>query len=226
MRNTGLMVLPALEFSCGAVDLGKRIKRNHLLDRETAGHDVVDEQRDELLRHAIALDNAAHGPAVLQERRLKRNFGAFARAAEQDAGAGRDQAINRFAEHSGKCGGLKRIAGAKARDLPDFRHDIAAVAVIDRVGGANIARQREPVLMHVDSDDRIAAGNLCRHQAREADSADPKHDEAIARARLHHIKHGTGAGLSAAGERTHALDRGIVSYLHGEALIGDGKITE
>ena len=117
------------------------------------------------LRHAVALDHAAHGSAVLQERRLKRNFGALARAAEQDAGAGRDQAIDRFAEHGGKRGGLKCVAGAEAGDFPDFRHDIAAVAVIDRVGGTNIARQRKPVLMHVDRDDRIAAGDLCRHQA-------------------------------------------------------------
>ena len=65
------MVLPDAEFLRGAIDFGERIERDHFLDREAAGDDVVDEERDELLRHAVALDHATHGAAVLQERHLK-----------------------------------------------------------------------------------------------------------------------------------------------------------
>ena len=65
------MVLAGAQFLRGAIDLGERIERDHFLDRETAGDDVVDEQRDELLRHAVALDHAAHGAAVLQKRHLE-----------------------------------------------------------------------------------------------------------------------------------------------------------
>ena len=81
----------------------------------------------------------------------------------------------------GKRRGLQREARAKAGDLADFGHHVGAAAVIDGVRGAEFARQRQPMLVHVDRDDRIAAGDLGRHQAGQADRADAEHREAVAR---------------------------------------------
>ena len=119
--NTGLMALArAFELGGGAVDVGEIVKCDQALDRKAAGGDVVDQRGDELLRHAVALDDAAHGAAVLQKRRLERDFGALARAAEQHTGAGRHQRVDRLAKDGRQRGGLQRIASAKSGDLADL----------------------------------------------------------------------------------------------------------
>ena len=125
------------------VDVDKIVVRYHLLDRKTPGHDVIDQQGDELLRYAVALDDAAHGAPVLQEGRLERDFGALARAAEQHAGAGRHQAIDRLAEHRRQRRRLQRVARAEAGDLPDLLNHVGAARVVDRVRRAELARQVE-----------------------------------------------------------------------------------
>ena len=125
---------------------------------------MVHQQRYELFRHAVALDHAADGPAVLQERCLERYLGAFARAAEKHASAARNQTIDRFTEHSGKRGCLKRKACAEPGYLSDFRNNVFAFGVIDRVCCAEIPRQSQPMRMDIDRDDRIAANDLRGHQ--------------------------------------------------------------
>ena len=72
--------MPGMMFP--SVDIGEIVERDRALDREFSGDDVVCQLRDELLRHAIALDDATHSAAVLQKRRFERHFGAGTRAAE------------------------------------------------------------------------------------------------------------------------------------------------
>src|SRR6516225_11896204 len=59
---------------------------------------------------------------------------------------------------------VRRIPDAAWGDRANLVDHLAAAIVIDRMGGAQFARQREAVCMHVDDDDRIAAGDLCGHQ--------------------------------------------------------------
>ena len=91
MRRTGLMVFRRIDPAAARLISGKWIERDHSVDREAAGHDVINHQRYELFRHAVALDHATHRPPVLQKWCLKRGFGALACAAKQHAGAARDQ---------------------------------------------------------------------------------------------------------------------------------------
>ena len=156
--------MPSLNSVRGPIDVGQRIKSDHAFDRETPGDDVVHQQRYELFRHAVALDHAADGSAVLQERRLERYFGAFARAAEEHASAGGNQTIDRFTEHGGKRGCLKCKACAEPGYFSDFRNDVFAFGVIDRVCRAKFPRQSQSMLVDIDRDDRIAANDLCGHQ--------------------------------------------------------------
>src|SRR5262245_65798899 len=51
-----------------AIDVGERIERDHPLDRQLSLHQEIDEPRDEFGWMALALDDAAHHPAELQER--------------------------------------------------------------------------------------------------------------------------------------------------------------
>ena len=215
------MVLPLAEFRRGAVDVGEIVEGDQILERKLAGHHVVDQLRDELLGHAVALDHAAQAAAVLDPFHLDRNFGAGARAADQHAGARRHQRFERLAQDFRQRGRLQRIAHAGAGELADFSHHIGAAGMIDGVGRADVARHLEPMIVDIDGDDRIAAGDLGRHQARQSDGADAEHHEGVAALRLHHIEHRAGAGLAAAGQGPQHLDRRIVAHLHGIALVGD-----
>jgi hypothetical protein len=87
---------------------------------------------------------------------------------------------------------------------------------------AELARQREAAIVDVDRDDGIAARDLGRHQAREADRADAEDGKGIARLRLHAVEDGARPGLPAAGERADQVERRIVAHLHHETLVGDG----
>ena len=118
------------------------------------------------MRMAFTLDHAAHHPAELQERHLERYLRAAAGAAEKNAGAGRHQRLHRFAQDRRLRGRLEREAHAVAGDPADLRDHVIAVSVIDRVRGAERARERKAVIVHVDGDDRIAAGYFGCHQTR------------------------------------------------------------
>ncbi len=58
---------------------------------------------------------------------------------------------------------------------------IGAALVVDRVGRAKFTGERQASVVNVDGDDRIAAGDLRRHQARQPDRADAEHRNGIAR---------------------------------------------
>ena len=56
--------------------------------------------------------------------------------------------------------GLEREAHAVAGELTNGRDHVGAVGVVDGVGRAELARERQPVVVHVDRDDRVAAGSF------------------------------------------------------------------
>ena len=89
-------------------------------------------------------------------------------------------------------GALIRLASATATGVPDLCFGLACFV--------DPARQRQAMLVDVDCDDGIAAGDFCRHQARQSDRAYPEHRKSIARPGLHRVEHGAGAGLAAAGK--------------------------
>ena len=83
------------------------------------GDDVIYQQRRyELLRNAVALDHTTHGAAVLQ-RTVSRMIPRCPCAAlpSKHAGAGWNQAIDRFAEYGRKRRCLERKARAEPGDL-------------------------------------------------------------------------------------------------------------
>jgi hypothetical protein len=125
----------------------------------------------------LSMVTAAMGCWLLQKRRVERHLGSAARAAEKDAGAGRHESFHGRAENRGQRRRFEREAHAVAGDFPDFRDHVGAPAVIDRMGGAELACQFEAAIVHVDRDDRIASGDFCRHQgpatARHARSLSP-----------------------------------------------------
>src|SRR5580700_5362585 len=57
-----------------AVDVGERIKADHSLNRHLTLHQEIDQLRNEFLRMALALDDAADGAPELQKRHLQRDF--------------------------------------------------------------------------------------------------------------------------------------------------------
>src|SRR6266536_1466592 len=174
----------------------------------------------------FALDDAMHHAAELQERHLERDLRSLARAAEQDAGSARHQRLDGFA----KDGRLGRRFEREARALPgylaDFGHDVGTARVIDRLGGAELPREREPLRMNVDGDDRVAAGDLRSHQAEQPDGADTEHHEGITGLGPHRIEHRAGAGLSAACKRAEQLERSVGPHLDREPFAGDGMACE
>ena len=86
--------------------------------------------------------------------------------------------------------------------------------------------QRKPRLVHVDRDNRLASGYFGSHQGRQADGAHSEYRERISRFWPHRIKYGAGTGLSAAGEWSKELERGVFPDLHNVTFVGDDVSCE
>ncbi len=175
---------------------------------------------------AFALNHPAHHTSELQKRHVERDLRAAAGATQQDADSGSHQRLDRLAEHGGPGRCLEREAHAVAGDPADIRDHVDAAGMIDHMGRAQLAREREPPVVHVDGDDRVAARDLCRHQARQADRADAEHGEGVAGLRFHRVEHRAGPGLPAAGEWSKQLERRVFAHFHDMALVGNGMARE
>src|SRR4029453_4519869 len=209
-----------------ALDVGNGRKRDNLLDRKTARDNVIHQHRDEFFGHAVALNYAADSATVLEDGHFKRHFRALARAAEQHAHPTGHQAIDSLAEYLRKCRGLQREPRPIAGHCPDLRHYIIPFFVFDGVRCAQFASQRQPVFVHIDRNNGVAAGNSGRHQSRQSDSANAENDEAFTASRFHYVEDGAGSGLSAAGEGTDLFNRRIATHFHCKALVRDREIAE
>src|SRR5262245_25267153 len=126
---------------------------------------------------------------------------------------------------SRKTTGCADVSSEKRTPSPvilRLRDHVGACPVVDYVRGTERLHEREPRLVHVDSDDRLASGYFSCHQAGQADGAHSEDGERIAWFGLHRIKYCTGARLPAAGERSEKFQRGILLDFHHVAFVGDG----
>src|SRR5215469_17160363 len=98
--------------------------------------------------------------------------------------------------------------------------------MVNRVGGTEFTRQRQPMCVHINRDDRIAAGDLCRHQSRQSDGADAEDREAVAGLRLHGVENRSSAGLAAAGKWSQDFQRSVLANLDRVTLLSERISTE
>ena len=98
--------------------------------------------------------------------------------------------------------------------------------MVDHVRRPERPCQRKPRLVHVDRYNRLASGYFGSHQGRQADGARSEYRERISRFWPHRIKYGAGTGLSAAGEWSKELERGVFPDLHNVTFVGDDVSCE
>src|SRR3974377_543249 len=94
-------------------------------------------------------------------------------------------------------------------------------AVLFGGGGArSFAPQPQPMCVHINSDDRIATGDFCRHQSRQSDRADTEDGKTVAGLRLHGVENGSSSGLPAAGERPQGFPRRRFAHRYRAGALG------
>ncbi len=131
---------------------------------------MIDKLRDEVARPAVALDDAAHRASALKPRHLEGDFGAGAGAADEDADAESAQGIHREPEDLRDGRGLEREMRAATGDLADLGEGFPTLALQD-MRRAELARESKAGRQAVDRNDRVAAGDPCRHETGETDAA-------------------------------------------------------
>jgi len=120
----------------------------------------LDQFRDKMLRHGIALDDAEGFPSFGERVRP-------ALAGKKRHNAMRIQHLNGEPVHLRAASGLHHVIDATTGDTGDAGGDILT-AIVDLVGGAQLQGELEPFGFKVDTDNRAGADDAGRHDRCQA----------------------------------------------------------
>ena len=148
-----------------------------------------DQLRDKMLRHSVALDYAEGFPSFRQ--RVRSTL-----AGKKRHNAMRIQHVNGELVHLGVASGFYHVIDATAGDLGNAGGDVLT-ATIDRVGGAQLQGEFEPIRSNVDTDDRAGAHDAIRHDSGYADHSRTENGNAYPAGNFKRVHDSAGSGLQA-----------------------------
>ena len=202
------------------VDILEVIVLHQLVEREAALAVVLDQLGNEQLGHGVALYDARHRLSLRHDL-AEHVDGHLGRDAHDGHGAQRAQRGQALVDDRGDAGRLDRVMGARPRRLP-YLLDHVHLGAVEGIVGAQLARQLEAALVHVDRDDGPASRDLRRHDGAKPHRAAAVHDDRGAERGLEAGEHRPAARLDAAAQGAEQLQLHVIGHLHHVALVGDG----
>src|SRR3990172_5746970 len=192
--------------------------RDHLVQLQAPLVVELDVARDVHLEpvgaHAAALDL----PLPQEAGAVKLNLHADGYHADDRRRAAGAQAVEALLRRLLQPDRLERVVDAARRHVAD-RPDGLARRGVDDVGGAQLARRGELVLVHVDGDDHARAGDARPLDGAEADAAGAEDGHRGARRNLRCVDRGADARRHAAADEGGAVQRHVVADLHDGVLV-------
>ena len=162
----GLDGAATLRVGDGTVDLGEGVKLYQAVEGETPRLVELDQFRNELLGHRVALNDA-------EDLAVSRQMAWRARSAEQRRFTTWIQQFSRELLHAAIRRALHHTINASARYGPDAPGEIS-LPIVDGVGRAQFAGEFETAIVEVHRDDRFGFDDARGHHRGQANRAGTK----------------------------------------------------
>lgn len=155
---------PTLGGVDGRLDLVESEGGDEAVEGKASLRVQVHESGDELVWHAVALDDAPHPPSEQDAVHVERDLGPEARHTHESAHTGQSQTVDGLADDLREPGALERVVSAPGSERP-YLLDRITGARVDHVRCADLERQVASRGDRIDRDDARAAAQVRRHHS-------------------------------------------------------------
>src|SRR5271154_1546884 len=205
------------------IDFLEWILRHELVEWKAAVQMEFHEVRDERVRHAITLHDAANRKAA---EHYSGHFRRLRRYGTESEAALRSERFDSLLVALHATGVIECIAHAARDNLSNLLGDTYARTSPHRVRCAELPRHRQPRFEHIHGDDRGAAANHRAHHGAEPHGTRAENSDCAARWRMQRIHDRARAGLHAAAEHAENFERRVFAHGNRIALPRDGIIRK